>query len=382
MNTHAAIRTLLVLILSLPAAAQSTRPTRDNPSSFRTNARLLTAFKQAVAAPSRSVVRVLADDNEVALGTVVAADGYILTKHSEIADEANVSVQLHDGRTLPAEVTGSDSKLDLAMLKVNAKDLVPIEWRDSKSALVGDLLATPGPEGQPIAVGVVSVATRKTKVNDLPPSTPPANSAFLGVGLEEAEGGARIMSVMPESAAAKAGLQVGDVVTAIAGTAIIDSETMINTIQHHKPGDVVAIRYKRDDTEATVDVTLGKRSPQEMRDRERRDFQNRLGGELSNRRGGFPAVLQHDTVLKPSDCGGPVVDLDGKTIGLNIARAGRVESYAIPAELIQPVIERLKQGTLTPVSTPVTPATKPSPPTTRPTKTPADRSEPFSVPSR
>jgi serine protease Do len=273
-------------------------------------------------------------------------------------------------------VTGSDNKLDVAMLKVEAKDLVAIQWRDSKSALVGDLLATPGPAGHTIAVGVVSVATRKTKVNDLPPSTPPANSGFLGVSLDEGEGGARIMSVMPDSAAAKAGLQVGDVVTAIAGTPIIDSETMINTIQHHKPGDVVAIHFKRDGAEMNVDATLGQRTPEEARDRARRDFQNRLGGDLSNRRGGFPAVLQHDTVLRPSDCGGPVVDLDGKAIGVNIARAGRVESYAIPAEVIQPVIEKLKHGAFTPVSAPATS------PTTKPTKAPADRSEPFSAPPR
>ena len=46
-------------------------------------------------------------------------------------------------------------------------------------------------------------------------------------------------------------------------------------------------------------------------------------------------ILQHDSVLKPSECGGPLVDLDGKVVGINIARAGRTETYAIPSEVVQ-----------------------------------------------
>jgi serine protease Do len=387
---HSPMRTLFVLILAallaVPALAQTTRRMREDPNSFRANPRMTSAFSKVVAGAGKSVVRVLAGDQEAALGTVVSPDGYILTKNSEIADDdqSEIQVRLADGRTLPAEVTGTDPKLDLAMLKVQAAGLVPVEWRDSKSALVGDLLATPGAQGEAIAVGVVSVATRKTRPIDLPPSTPPANSGFLGVSLEEAEGGARIVQVVPDGGAAKAGLEEGDVVTSIAGTPIIDAETMVNTIQRHKPGDVVAIHFKRDGMEMQVEATLGKRTPESNRDR--RDFQNRLGGELSNRRGGFPAVLQHDTVLRPSDCGGPVVDLDGKVIGLNIARAGRVESYALPAEEIRPAIEKLKGGATTPVSTPATkaaarlsPATQPA---AKPAKPPVDRSDPFSDPAR
>jgi serine protease Do len=371
---------IVVVWFACPASGQTTRRAREDPLSFRTNPRMMSAFGSAVGRASRSVVRVMAGEKELALGTVVSADGYILTKNSEIADESEVSVKLRDGRTLAAEVTGNDVRLDLVMLKVNAKDLTPVEWSSSGSARVGDLLASPGPGGQTLAVGVVSVATRRTKLSDLPPSTPPANSGFLGVLLEEAEGGARITQIVANGAAAKAGLEAGDVVTLISGTQIIDTETMINTIQKHKPGEVVSIHFKRDGEEMTLEVTLGKRDPEPPG---RRDFQNRLGGELSNRRGGFPAVLQHDTTLKPTECGGPVVDLDGKVIGLNIARAGRVESYAIPAEEIAPVIDKLKTGAFTPVSTPATrPAKAATVPATRPAKPSADRAEPFSAPGK
>src|SRR5439155_21464335 len=76
--------------------------------------------------------------------------------------------------------------------------------------------------------------------------------------------------------------------------------------------------------------------------------QERMGSDLSNRRGGFPFILQHDTVLKPKDCGGPLVDLDGKVVGINIARAGRTESYAIPSEKVQALLEDLNSGKLAP----------------------------------
>ena len=66
------------------------------------------------------------------------------------------------------------------------------------------------------------------------------------------------------------------------------------------------------------------------------------------RRAGFPSYLQHDTILKPQDCGGPIVDLDGKVIGINIARAGRTETYTIPADAVRPLLFDMISGKLAP----------------------------------
>jgi serine protease Do len=73
-----------------------------------------------------------------------------------------------------------------------------------------------------------------------------------------------------------------------------------------------------------------------------------MGGDLSERRSGFPAVLQHDSVLGPEECGGPVIDLAGRAIGINIARAGRTESYAIPDDVLRPLIDELLSGNYPP----------------------------------
>jgi S1-C subfamily serine protease len=77
-------------------------------------------------------------------------------------------------------------------------------------------------------------------------------------------------------------------------------------------------------------------------------IQNNMGSKLSDRRTGFPNILQHDTVLRPEDCGGPLVELDGKAVGINIARAGRTESYAIPSDVVRTLVPELKSGKLAP----------------------------------
>jgi serine protease Do len=66
---------------------------------------------------------------------------------------------------------------------------------------------------------------------------------------------------------------------------------------------------------------------------------NRLGGPLSKRRTRFQEVVQHDSPLDPEDCGGPLVNLDGEVIGINVARAGRIMSYAIPAESVRDILK-------------------------------------------
>ncbi len=154
--------------------------------------------------------------------------------------------------------------------------------------------------------------------------------------------GVRISEIYPGSAAAKAGLKANDLVLSVAGKAVHTADAIREALQKYKPGDLVAVHIKRSDEERDIHARLGKKPP------ERSDMQNNMGSELSQRRFGFPNILQHDSVVKPGDCGGPLVDLDGKVIGINIARAGRTESYAIPAEVIQPLLPEMMSGRLAP----------------------------------
>ena len=73
-----------------------------------------------------------------------------------------------------------------------------------------------------------------------------------------------------------------------------------------------------------------------------------MGVGVSGRADDFPAVIQHDTVLRPADCGGPVVDLSGKVVGVNIAHAGRTETYCIPTDMLVVAMYELMSGRLSP----------------------------------
>jgi serine protease Do len=332
---------------------------------LRNSPQTLAAFRPAVAKVCQSVVRIMSDGKPVALGTVVHGDGYIVTKASELKP-GKLIVKDYDGREFEATRVGTNETYDLAMLKVKATDLPAVAWSPSAAAPVGNWVASAGPADEPVAVGVVSVAAR-----NVPPAqsrgqrpVPPANSAYLGVlfdlQFDENESGAKLYSVSEDTPADKAGLKDGDIIVSVNGKRITNSEEMFTTIQNHKPGDTIEVVVHRGDAILEKSVKLDRRpeslSPPPGRGgpggpggqggrggrggRGRLD-QNRMGSEPSERKDGFPTILQHDTVLKPTECGGPLVDLEGRVIGINIARAGRVESDAIPSEVVVPLIAEL-----------------------------------------
>lgn len=70
-------------------------------------------------------------------GVVVDQDGYVLTNRHVILGGEVITVTLSDGRQLPASIVGSDALTDLALLKIEASDLLPIPWGDSDLCKVG-----------------------------------------------------------------------------------------------------------------------------------------------------------------------------------------------------------------------------------------------------
>jgi serine protease Do len=303
---------------------------------YKSSSKVLAAFKAIEEKARNSTVKVLCDGKEKALGTVVGADGYVLTKNSQL-DGSKITCKLPGGEEAKAAVVGIDDSFDLAMLKVEAKGLTPVAWDDSKKAPVGYWVATAGTAERPVGIGVVSVPVRKGGL-DL------SRAGYLGILLADADIGVKISEVMPDTAASKAGLKANDIVVALGSQSVKDVPGFQEAVAQHKPGDEVVLRIKRGDEEKEIKATLGKRPAEPTR----ADMQNTMGGPLSKRRTGFPTFLQHDTVLKPEECGGPVLDLDGKAVGVNIARAGRVESYAVPSEVLRKLLPDLMSGKLAP----------------------------------
>ncbi len=312
------------------ARSQRARLAQRNHDSVRS------AFRDVVSHSRQATVEIMSDDEQTALGAIIAPDGFILTKFSEVRNKPLVC-QLYDGRKLAATIVGSHDDSDLAMLKINAADLPAIEWSEGEALPVGSWLATTSADELPLAIGVVSVVPRKID----------APSGMLGIRLDEDERGPRIDQVLPDTAAEQAGLQVNDVVLSINGTVVKTPEELIKTVARYKAGDTIRLSILREDKVKAFSATLGDRAELAPGGR-RHAFQKQLGGELSSRSEGFPSALQHDTVLKANECGGPLVDLSGKAVGINIARSSRVSSYALPASIIRPLLDDLKSGKLSP----------------------------------
>ena len=96
-------------------------------------------------------------------GFVISADGEILTNNHVIAGADSIMVRLTDGKEYKAKVLGKDSKLDLALLKIDAKGLRPVNLGDSDKSRVGDwviAIGNPFGLGQTVTAGIISAKGR------------------------------------------------------------------------------------------------------------------------------------------------------------------------------------------------------------------------------
>jgi S1-C subfamily serine protease len=102
-----------------------------------------------------------------------------------------------------------------------------------------------------------------------------------------------------------------------------------------KSGTDVKVTLLRDGKQTELDVKLSARGDL-FREVSRND---QMSGDFSNRRSGFPRVIQHDILGASLTMGGPVLDLEGRAVGMNIARANRAETFAIPVEELRDLAE-------------------------------------------
>ncbi len=276
----------------------------------------------------------------VIFGTVIGDGTKVLTKWSEIAmARGTIQVVGGDGTTAKATVLGVYQEDDLALLQLEGARFRAIEFADRDAPKIGRFLIAASPDDTPASVGVVAVETRSLRVND---------QAFLGVRIdpEHAEKGVKILDVEEASAAQEAGLKGDDVVLSIGDRTVRNLIEMQTALSGHGPGDRVKIRYLRNGTEAAVEAVLKEKSadfPQIPNGRLRQMEQ--MGTELSLVRSGFPSVIQTDMQLDRDHCGGPVVDLDGKLVGIAIARADRTRSFVTP---VKSIIELLAKNPVSP----------------------------------
>lgn len=105
-------------------------------------------------------------------GFIYTADGYIVTNQHVIANASSINVTLYNGDTYPATLVGSDSDYDVAVLKINAKDLPAVTLGNSTDVNVGDnVMAIGNPLGEltfSMSSGIVSCVNRAINVEGTP----------------------------------------------------------------------------------------------------------------------------------------------------------------------------------------------------------------------
>lgn len=302
------------------------------------------ALEPLIAESSKSTVLVWGREQgkplRLAYGTVVEDGTRILTKWSEIAQFADtLYIMGRDGEGAKAEVTGVFTDEDLALLTipitaVESENITPVKFHTSDLSL-GRFLVAVRPDGKPGAFGVVGVLERNLRETD---------KAHLGImaDFEYRGEGVRIANVQPEYGAAKAGLRAGDLILSVNDRDISGLQELKNALSGKNPGDKVTLRIESAGKERDVEVLLSNRPVLGQFAGGRLNAMERMGGELSSIRDSFSQVVQSDMKIKADQIGGPVVDLQGRVVGITMARADRTRTYIMGSAA---VIDLLKKKT-------------------------------------
>lgn len=305
---------------------------------------VLTSFHPSNSRASDATHLVFRGNDWKSLCTVISEDGYALTKFSEIDTKNNqkLGVLIAKGKLVPAKVVKTFADFDLALIKLESQSrLAAIDLSGQSLGLPpGTMISAPGTGRDPIAIGLVSVSPR---------SLSGENKGFLGIGTAYHKNGVEVTMVLDDAAASIAGIKEGDIITKIDNQVCDTPEKLIRQISRKRPGTNVIIQLLRNGRGTTFKVTLGDRKVLDEDAPDPSGRMNKMGTKVSEVSGGFPKVTQTDLPLTPQQCGGPVVDLDGNVIGINIARAGRIKSFMIPIEevrkLVAPILSKVAKVT-------------------------------------
>jgi serine protease Do len=265
-------------------------------------------------------------------GVVVTADGYILTNNHVVEGAEDITVSLGDKREFKAKVVGTDSRTDIALVKVNASNLPVLAFGDSAKVRVGEFaiaIGNPFGIGQTVTMGIISAIGRGNlgiedyedfiqtdaainpgnsggalvnargeligvntailsgqgggnqgvgfaipvnmakQVMDQIMKTGKVTRGYLGAWIQpvtpeiakafelKEKGGALLSDLEPGGPAAKAGLQRGDVVLALNGQPVDDSNAFRLKISMTAPGSTVRLKISRNGSEKEIPVVLG-----------------------------------------------------------------------------------------------------------------------------
>ncbi|MEM6910120.1 MAG: PDZ domain-containing protein [Verrucomicrobiota bacterium] len=302
---------------------------------LRTNgATVLAAFEGLEEVVAGSTIEIHQGRRDLqTLATVIRPD-LALCKASELPppSERELHARTSARDRGQVEVLAEDEQTDLALLRINLPEVVPVRWAESAQDLgQGTWVISSMSKAGKIRAGILSAKTRPIE----------REGGVLGVTLsaaEEGEVGLVVKEMTEGGPAAQAGLKIEDLILELNGEAVGDLEAFVEAIKAANPGSEVDLLVQSGQEEKRFSVTLAYRG--QLFDRFDRNQQ--MSGFSSLRRAGFEMVLQHDTTLAPESMGGPLFDLAGRCLGINIARADRVTTFALPVEVVKRALARLQ----------------------------------------
>ncbi len=274
-------------------------------------------------------------------GFIISSDGYIMTNYHVVEDAYeggyDITVMMYDESEYTAEIIGFDEDSDIAILKIDATDLVPAELGDSDELVVGDQIfavgnplgeltytmtsgivsatnrtitteegvamnmfqidaaVNSGNSGGPVyntagqVVGIVTAKYSSTGVEGLGFAIPineaihianqiltygyVTDKAYMGVTARTVTAtiaqyygmvqGAYIDSVNEGSAAETAGLESGDIITAIDSTTVTTASDLTTAVKSYRAGDTAELTVWRDGEYITLTIVFDQKLPEE-----------------------------------------------------------------------------------------------------------------------
>jgi serine protease Do len=249
----------------------------------------------------------------------------LISKSSRVGDQPRI--ELTNGSSVSAEIIRRDSANDLILLAAE----LPGSGGVDLEGLPGDLQERPGKLLlSPDSRGVGDVSVWGSKYFNVPRTE--VSGGFLGVELGDQSGKVLIQRVV-EGAAQRAGVKSGDVLIRLNETEIERQTDATKFLRNQDPNSKITVVIQRDDSELIKEIVLGNRPDNS------RHIANNLAGGKSFRRDGFQLAISHDAELRPEECGGPIFDLDGEFLGINISRFSRTRTYAIPKSVLKQLVD-------------------------------------------
>lgn len=333
-----------LLLAALCGSSSLTAQQQDLPKpsgldfSLRMNGeKMLEAFDKVRANLQNASAVIYSQRMVVAYGVVVDADGYVVTKASEVVGKPELSMRIDRQKYDNIELIGVDDNADIALFKLKATQL-PLPAFNHEEPALGSWVVSNGASTRlerKAKAGIISAQARALNSG--------ASRPALGVTFDR--GTPTIIEVAANSPAAKAGVQKGDVLLQVDDTPIKQLQDLAPILGKAEVGQKIKAQLQRGDKKIDLELSFARFSEifPDQQGAQAPSRNDQMSGKFNQRRDRFPRVLQHDTVLHAEDVGGPLLDLDGKVVGMNIARANRSESFALPIKLVLEVFAAIKQ---------------------------------------